>query len=118
MSGVVRKTNLGLSDVNAQHNSLTGAQLASGLVVHTSVTGGGNITMDTAANIIANCGLGIDGDTVWCIYINDGNQTLTFVTNTGITLADSGQTIASNESAIVFVKRTSSTTCTVYVVGA
>jgi hypothetical protein len=108
------------TNVDARHNTLTAAQIAGGLVVHTSVTGGGNVTMDSAPNIIAECSLREDGDAVKVYYINDGDQTLTLVADTGatVTLGDAAQTIAQNESAILLFIRTGAATVTCYIIGA
>lgn len=109
-------------DVDAQNNTLTAAQVDSGIVVHTSVTGAGTVTTDTAANIIAGTsGVGAltaDGQCITCWYINDGTQTLTFAGGTSVTIADTGQTIAADESALLLFRRASSTTVTMYQIGA
>lgn len=123
LSGRLVET-LSATDVDAQNNTLTIAQIVAGIVVHTSVTGAGTITVDTAANIIAGStggagALTVDNQCISCLYINDGNQTLTFGGSpTGITYADTGQTIAPDESAIVYFRRTSGSTVTVYCIGA
>lgn len=109
------------TDVDAQNNTLTIAQIVAGIVVHTSVTGGGTVTTDTAANIIAGSGgvaLRRDNQclTVW--YINDGSQTLTFAGGDSVTVVDTGQTVATNESALLLFRRVSSTTVSMYMVGA
>jgi hypothetical protein len=110
------------ADVDAQHNTLTVAQIVGGIVVHTSVTGGGNVTTDTAVNIVAGAtGVGAltaNGQVIRCYYINDGDQTLTFVAGDGVTLADVGQTIAINESAVLLFRRTAADAVTMYAVGA
>ena len=109
---------LSVTDVDAQHNTLSAAQVKAGIIVHTSATGAGNVTSDTAANFIADLNLDNDGDTMKCYYINDGNQTLTLVAGSGVTLADAGQTIAQNESAVLLIRRTSSSAVTIYHIGA
>lgn len=109
------------TDVDAQNNTFTVAQIVGGIVVHTSVTGGGTVTTDTAANIIAGSGgngaLTADGQTIMCWYINDGTQVCTFAGGTGVTIADAGQTLAADESALVLFRRDSGTTVTMYHVG-
>ena len=108
---------LTVTDVDARHNTLSAAQANAGIVVHTSVTGGGTITADTAANYIANCGLDSDGQCLEVFYVNDGNQTLTFGGSpTGITYADTGNTILTNEAAVVLIQRTGAAAVTVYCV--
>jgi len=110
------------TDVDAQNNTLTVAQIVGGIVVHTSVTGGGTVTTDTAANIIAgSSGKGVlaaDGESIICWYINDGIQTLTFAGGVGVTIADTGQTIANQESALLLFRRASPTTVVMYHIGA
>lgn len=109
---------LSLTDNDAQHNTLSAAEILGGLVVHTSTGGGGNVTTDTAANIIAGIPLEENGQAIACYYINDGDQTLTPVGGDGVTVADDGQTIAANEAAILLFRRVSATAVTVYVIGA
>lgn len=126
--GVLQEVNLGrtltVTDVDAQNNTLSVAQIVGGIVVHTSVTGHGTVTLDTAANIIAGSGgVGVlreDGDTEICYYINDGGAyVLTFADDSGATatVADTGQTVTQNESAVLLFRRTSSTTVKMYVIG-
>lgn len=107
------------TDVDAQNNTLTVAQIVAGIVVHTSVTGGGTVTTDTAANIIAGAsGVGAltaDGQCITCYYVNDGSQTLTFAGGTSVTIADTGGTILTNQACTVIFRRASSTTVTCYV---
>jgi hypothetical protein len=110
------------ADVDTQDNTLTVAQIVGGIVVHTSTTGGGTVTTDTAVNIIAGAGgvgaLTANGQTIACYYINDGDQTLTLAGGNDVTFADVGQTIAANESALVLFRRVTSSTVTAYIVGA
>lgn len=110
------------TDVDAQNNTLTVAQIVGGIVVHTSVTGGGTVTTDTAVNIVAgSAGVGAltaDGQCIICHYINDGTQVLTFAGDTGVTIADTGQTIGADEAAYIIFRRTSATTVVAYIVGA
>ena len=108
------------TDIDARNGTLLAAYLAGGIITHTSTTGGGTLTFDTAANIIAAFpGIGT-GDAVECYLINDGNQTVTLAQDGGntTTVADTGQTIAAAESCILLILVTSSTTVTVYHVGA
>jgi hypothetical protein len=113
---------LTVTDNDAQNNTLTVAELVGGITVHTSVTGAGTITTDTAANIIAGSnGSGKLAENNQCYehwYVNDGGQTLTFSGGTGVTIADVGQTIVSNEAALLLICRTSSTAVTLYIIGA
>lgn len=96
-------------DVDAQNATLPAATLASGLLVHTSVTGGGTLTVDTAANLDAAFPEWQIGETMRCHYVNDGNQTVTLTGNTGVTRV-SAMTIATLQGAtIVFLKTAAST---------
>lgn len=108
-----------LSDIDAQNGTITAARLASGLIVHTSTTGGGTATLDTGANIGSGIPLlNTAGRTLLCVYVNDGDQTVTFAGDTGTTIADTGQTVAANESCLLVVRCTAANTFTVYLVGA
>lgn len=107
------------TDVDAQNNTLSAAQIAGGLVTHTSVSAGGTVTLDTGANIGAGIpDLNVAGRYMDILYINDGTQVLTFASDTGATVADTGQTIAADEAALIRVLCTDTDTFTVYLVGA
>jgi len=111
------------TEVNAQNYSFVVAAIAGGIVVHTSATGAGTVTLDTAAHIIAGSnGVGAltaNGQTIACWYINDGDQTLTFANNGDgkATVADTGQTLAANESALLLFRRTAADAVLMYMVG-
>ena len=111
-----------LTDVDAQNNTLTVAQIVAGVVVHTSVTGGGTVTTDTATNIVAGSSsigtLTADGDSIDMLYVNDGDQTLTLAGGTDVTIGDTGNTILINESALLRFTRVTATTVTCHIVGA
>ncbi len=121
-----RELNLGgimtAADIDAQDGTLTVARIVGGVVVHTSTSSGGTITIDTGVNIINGSNgegrLVANGDTEICYYINDGDQTVTFAVATGLTIADTGQTAAINESAILLFRRTSATAVKMYIIGA
>lgn len=115
-AGRIREV-MAATDVDAQNHTLTAANIFAGIVVHTSVTGAGTVTTDTAVNIVAG-GLTADGQCILCYYINDGDQTVTFAGGEGVTAADVGQTVAENESAILLFRRASATTVTMYHFGA
>ena len=110
------------TDVDTQNHTLTVANIVAGIVVHTTTTGGGTVTTDTAVNIVAGAtGVGAltaNGQTIVCYYVNDGNQTATFQGGDGVTVADTAQTVAENESAILVFLRTSATAVTMYIIGA
>ena len=96
-------------DVDAQNATLPAATLASGLLVHTSVTGAGTLTVDTAANLDAAFPEWQIGETMRCHYVNDGTQTVTLTGATGVTRV-SAMTIATLQGAtIVFLKTAAST---------
>tara|TARA_Y100000361_G_C11114982_1_gene319842 strand:- start:462 stop:917 length:456 start_codon:yes stop_codon:yes gene_type:complete len=105
---------LTVTDVDATDNTLTAAQAKAGIVVHTSATSGGDVTMDTAANYISGIPLDADNECVAVNYINDGDQTLTLAVASGTTITDTGNTILTNEAAILLICRTSSTAVVVH----
>jgi hypothetical protein len=96
-------------DVDAQSATLPAATLASGLLVHTSVTGAGTLTVDTGANLDSAFPEWQVGETMECHYVNDGTQTVTLTGATGVTVV-SAQTIATLQGGrIVFLKTAAST---------
>lgn len=96
-------------DVDATDATIPAATLASGLLVHTSVTGAGTLTTDTATNLDAAFPDWAIGETMRCHYLNDGNQTVTLTGNTGVTRL-SAQTIATLQGrTIMFLKTAAST---------
>ena len=103
-------------DDDSRHMTLAAADILAGINVHTSATGGGTVTTDTAANIIANVPLGKDNESITSYYINDGDQTCTIAGGTGVTVADTGNTVLTNEAAVLVWRRTSSTAVTLYIV--
>jgi len=107
-----------VTDIDTQNGTLTAAAIAGGIIVHTSNTGAGTLTTDTAANIIAAFpGIHV-GEVVKAYLINDGDQTDTLAAGNSVTLGDAGQTIATNEAALLLFLVTSSTTVTLYHLGA
>ena len=107
-----------VTNVDATNAAPTSAQFLGGIIVHTSVTGGGTLTVPTGALLdAATPGLGI-GDTIKCYYINDGDQTVTVTAAAGITIGDTGQTVATNESAVLIFLKTAADTFVCYHVGA
>lgn len=109
-----------ITDVDAQNNTLTAAQMLAGLVVHTSATGGGTVTLDTGANIKAAIPqLNTAGRTLDMLYVNDGNQTLTFANAaSGTTVGNVAQTVATNESVLLRFVCTADATYVCYLIGA
>lgn len=96
-------------DVDGQNATLPAATLKSGLLVHTSASAGGTLTVDTAENLDAAFPEWQVGETMDCHYVNDGNQTVTLTGATGVTRV-SAQTIATLQGRrIVFLKTAAST---------
>ena len=94
-----------VTNIDSQSIGPTAAQIKTGLVIHTSVTGAGTITVPTGAEMEAAFpGLEI-GDTIECYYVNDGNQTVTLTGDTGTT-ALSAQTILTLQGAIIVFMKT------------
>ena len=103
-------------DDDTQSFTLAAADILAGINVHTSTSGGGTVTVDTAANIIANVPLEKDNECITSYYINDGDQTATFAVATGTTIADVGNTVLTNEAAVLIWRRTSATAVVLYIV--
>jgi len=108
------------TDLDTQSGTLAIADIAGGILVHSTTTGGGTVTTDTAANIIAGSGnapaLTVNGQCITCYYVNDGDQTATFAGGDSVTISDTGNTVAANESALLVFRRDSGTTVTCYVI--
>jgi hypothetical protein len=100
-------------DVDAQNATLPAATLASGLLIHTSVTGGGTLTVDTGANLDAAFPEWQIGEVRSCYYINDGNQTVTLTGDTGTTRL-SAQTIATLQGRRIRFLKTAASTYSVW----
>jgi hypothetical protein len=107
---------LTVTDDDSQDMTLAAEDIKKGINVHTSATGGGTVTVDTAANIISKIPLTEDGQSIVSYYINDGDQTATFAVATGTTIADVGNTVLTNEAAVLLWRRTSATTVVLYIV--
>ena len=103
-------------DDNSQNMTLAAEDIKKGINVHTTATGGGTVTTDTAANIIAKVPLTEDNQCITSYYINDGDQTATFAVATGTSIADTGNTVLTNEAAVLLWRRTSATAVTLYIV--
>jgi hypothetical protein len=96
-------------DDDSRNMTLAAEDIKGGINVHTTVTGGGTVTVDTAANIIAKVPLTADGQAITSYYVNDGNQTATFAVATGTTITNVANTVATNEAATLIWRRTSAT---------
>ena len=105
------------TDIDAQSATLSAANFLTGVVVHTSETGAGEITFDTAANLISTLELEADNEVAKCLYINDGNQNVTLNGGTpaGVTYVNN-PTIAAEGAATLVVRRTGSAAVSVYIV--
>ena len=95
-------------NVDAQNADLLVATFASGLLIHTSVTGGGTLTLDTGANFDSAFPDWQVGETRECYYQNDGNQTVTLTGATG-TVRVSAQTIATLQGRRIVVLKQAAT---------
>lgn len=100
-------------DVDAQNATLPAATLLSGLLVHTSVTGAGTLTVDTGANLDAAFPEWQIGEVYSCFYLNDGTQTVTLTGDTGTT-ALSAQTIATLQGRRIRFLKTAAATYSVW----
>jgi len=111
---------LTVTNVDAINNTLSVAELIKGITVHTSVTSACTVTTDTALLIIAGSAgqlaLTLDDQCYKHYYINDGDQTCTFAGGTGVTVSDTGNTVLTNEAAVLLFCRASSTTVTMHIV--
>ena len=114
-SGRLTET-LTVVDDDSQNMTLAVADIKAGINVHTSVSGGGTVTCDTAANIIAGVPLTADNQSVVSYYVNDGNQTATFAVATGTTISNVANTVATNEAATLIWRRTASDAVVLYIV--
>lgn len=95
-------------DVDAQNADLLVAMFTSGLLVHTSVTGAGTLTLDTGANFDAAYPEWQVGEVRECYYQNDGTQTVTLTGATG-TVRVSAQTIATLQGRRICVLKQATT---------
>lgn len=96
-------------DVDSQNATLPASTLLAGFLVHTSVTGAGTLTVDTAANLDTAFPEWQIDEVMTCHYLNDGTQTVTLTGASGVT-AVAAQTIATLQGrTIVFLKTAAST---------
>lgn len=89
-TGLVKVTNPVLqqtiTNIDAQNAAPTIAQILGGIVIHTSVTGGGTVTVPTGTAMSAGVSGVAVGSTIKWTYYNDGNQTATITAADGHTL--------------------------------
>jgi len=103
-----------VTDIDTDSGTLTAAAIVGGIAVHTCGIGGGTLTTDTAALIIAAFpGIAI-GELIKCYVINDGAGVSTLAGGTDVTLGDAGNTLAADESAELIFLVTSATALTLY----
>jgi hypothetical protein len=107
------------NNVDAQNHTLTAANFLAGIVVHTSVTGAGTVTFPTASTIRTAFSPALStGSIAELIYVNDGNQNVTFAQDAGATVSlrnGSSPTIAANSACKIIFDFTSTTACNAYV---
>jgi hypothetical protein len=122
VSGGRIRESLEAHDADSQNHTITHTNVTKGLLIHTSVTGGGTLTMPDADKLIVDMAvpLSATNDTVILYYINDGGQTVTLANSTDgtTTVADTGQTVAANESGIILFQRTGADAVKAYLIGA
>jgi len=75
-----------VTNIDAQNATPTIAQILGGIVIHTSVTGGGTVTVPTGTAMSTGVSGVAVGSTIKWTYYNDGNQTATITAADGHTL--------------------------------
>lgn len=117
INGKLVQGNITQTDLDAQSGTISAANFLTGVVLHTSVSGAGVITFDTAANLISGLELEADNEVAKCLYINDGNQNVTLNggSPTGVTYVNN-PTVAAEGAATLVVRRTGSAAVSVYIV--
>lgn len=75
-----------ITDIDAQNATPTIAQILGGIIVHTSVTGAGTVTVPTGTLMSAGISGVAVGSTIHWLYYNDGSQTATITADTNHTL--------------------------------
>lgn len=102
-------------DVDNQNAALPASTLAAGLLVHTSASAGGTLTVDTGANLDAAFPEWQVGEVRECYYVNDGNQTVTLTGATGAARV-AATTIATLQGARICFLKTAAETYSVWAV--
>lgn len=113
--------NLGLANITtAGAVTYSAAQVAGGVITRDPNGAARTDDTPTAVDLIAACGLEMDGETASCVLINtaDAAEAITLQAGVGVTIANVGQTLAQNESALLIFRRTSASAATLYIVGA
>lgn len=75
-----------ITNIDSQSATPTIAQILGGVIVHTSVTGSGTVTVPTGTVMSAGVSGVAVGSTIEWLYYNDGNQTATITAASGHTL--------------------------------
>lgn len=75
-----------ITDADSQNCTPLVAEILGGVYIHTSVTGGGTVTLDTGANMSAGVAGVAVGSTIEWLYYNDGDQTATITASAGHTI--------------------------------
>lgn len=101
-------------DVDAQNATMPASTILSGLLVHTSVTGAGTLTVDTGANLDSAFPEWQIGEVYGCHYYNDGTQTVTLTGDTGTTRLGAA-TIATLQGCKVMFLKTAAATYSVWI---
>lgn len=100
--------------IATQNGTPTAAQLLGGIIVHTSATGAGTLTVDTGTNLDTAITGVTTGDTFTTLYANIGNQTVTITANTGVTLFGTAA-VPTLKNAVLTFTRTGSATWKCYI---
>ena len=98
----------------------TTAAILGGIIARDPAGGARTDVTPTAALLIAGLDLQNDGESASCYLVNTADQAeaITIDPGAGVTVANAGQTLAQNESALLLFVRTSSTAVTLYILGA
>lgn len=117
INGKLIKGNITQVDVDTQSHTLTASEFRSGIVVHTSETGAGEITFDAGGTLCSTLELQSNNEVATCLYINDGDQDVTLNGGTpdGVTYVNN-PTIAAGSAATLVVRRTAANTVSVYII--
>ena len=119
LSGNFRPT-MTEEDIDAQNGTLSAAAVNKGLIIHTSTTGGGTLTFDSAANYVSNSGLSANNMCIEFFVMNDGDQNVNFAADGGstVTIKNGATTsVAANKGVKVILRRTGATAVSAYIFG-
>ncbi len=91
--GTAGLTSATITDIDATNGTPTATQCLGGVIIHTSVTGAGTLTVPTGANLSLLAGTTV-GSMFKTLYHNNGDQTVT------ITTAASGTTLVGGTAVV------------------